>query len=171
MRSDVLEALLARVVDDTEPDRELDAEIAVALFGGEIVWKTANWTMDSHPARRIASTAHVGGFANTFVPAYTASLDAAMTLIPPGWYYVMGQRGRGLGYFATLEMGSGLYTGRVSQEHLVQVRAVVAACLKALMAKDQAGAEPETALPEDCIRDAPATHDTIPSATKNMRDG
>jgi hypothetical protein len=154
MNRDILEALLARVVDETEPDRELDAEIAVALFGGEIVWKTANWTMESYPARRIQDAAYRGGFANTFVLAYTHSLDAARTLIPSGWQYVIGQRG--CGYFATLSLGNTLYAGFVSQEHSVQERALIAACIKALMANDHVCSEPrKISAEDDGIRDEP----------------
>jgi len=74
-----LEALLARVLEGTGPDRELDAEIAVALFGGEIIWKTARYTMDAYPARRIQNSAYVGGYQNAGVLAYTESLDAIIS--------------------------------------------------------------------------------------------
>ncbi len=79
-----LETLLARVLEGTGPDRELDAEIAVALFGGEIIWKTARYTMDAYPARRIQNSAYIGGYQNAGVLAYTASLDDALTLVPEG---------------------------------------------------------------------------------------
>ena len=87
-----LEALLARVLEGTGPDRELDAEIAVALFGGEIIWKTANYTMDAYPARRIQNSDYVGGYQNAGVLAYTESLDAALTLVPEGWHAEIGTR-------------------------------------------------------------------------------
>jgi hypothetical protein len=64
------------------PDRELDAEIAVALFGGEIIWKTANWTINSYPARRVKNSDYVGGYQNAAIFTYTESLDAAVTLYP-----------------------------------------------------------------------------------------
>lgn len=72
----------------TGPDREIDCEIAVALFGGEIIWKQSVGTMEAYPVRRYASQDHVGGFCNGFVPAYTASLDAARGLVRPRWYSV-----------------------------------------------------------------------------------
>ena len=71
----------------TGPDRELEAEIAVAVDGGEIVWLMANYTMEQYPARKYASANHVGGFGKAPVPAYTGSLDAAMALVPEGWTY------------------------------------------------------------------------------------
>ena len=49
--SDLTE-LLERVRRAPGPDRELDAEIDIALFGGETVWKQANYTMDMHPSSK-----------------------------------------------------------------------------------------------------------------------
>lgn len=76
-----LSELIDRVEKATGPDRDLDAEIDVALFGGETVWKQANYTMESYPASRRPSKQHVGGFANEHVPPYTASLDAVVALV------------------------------------------------------------------------------------------
>lgn len=87
-----LEAMLARVLEGSGPDRELDGEIAVALFGGEIIWKTARYTMEQYPARRVQNSAYVGGYQNAGVLAYTASLDAALTLVPEGWHSLIGVR-------------------------------------------------------------------------------
>lgn len=81
----LLEELAVRCEAAIEPDRDLEAEIAVAVYGGEIVWKQANYTMEMHPARKYASADHVGGFGNAPVDAYTTSLDAAMQLVPKGW--------------------------------------------------------------------------------------
>lgn len=81
---EVLIALAERCEHTADPDRELDAEIAVAVDGGEIVWLTANGTMEAYPARKHPSANHVGGFGKAPVPTYTASLDAAMTLVPEG---------------------------------------------------------------------------------------
>jgi hypothetical protein len=75
-------ALAERCEQAAGPDRELDAEIAVALFGGEIIWKTANWTMDFYPARRVQNSDYIGGYQNAAIPVYTESLDAAVTLYP-----------------------------------------------------------------------------------------
>lgn len=84
-------ALAERCEQAAGPDRELDAEIAVALFGGEIIWKTANWTMDSYPARRVQNSDYIGGYQNAAIPVYTESLDAAVTLVPEGCgWMVMG---------------------------------------------------------------------------------
>lgn len=90
------EALIARLEALIGSDRELDAEIDVALFGGETIWKTANYTMESYPASRRPSATHIGGFANEHVPSYTASLDAAVALVErvlPGWTYLLNNDG------------------------------------------------------------------------------
>lgn len=76
-----LKELEQRLVAATEADRELDGDICVALDGGgEIVWKQANYTMEMHPARKIARENYVGGIAYEHVPRYTASLDAVVAL-------------------------------------------------------------------------------------------
>lgn len=88
-------ALAERCENATGPDRDIDCEIIVASFGGEIVWKTANYTMEQYPAHRIASRSYIGGFANEHVPALTASLDAITALIerelPAAWVWTLGQ--------------------------------------------------------------------------------
>lgn len=82
------EELLARVNAATGPDRELDAAIDIALFGGETVWRQANYIMDSHPASKRPSKNHHGGFAFEAVPLYTSYLDASLGSVLqalPGW--------------------------------------------------------------------------------------
>jgi hypothetical protein len=85
MNSPELTSLIQKVQAATEADRDLDAQIAVLLEGGEIVWRTAQGTMELYPVRKYSSTQHVGGVGHAPVPAYTASVDAAFMLIPPGW--------------------------------------------------------------------------------------
>jgi hypothetical protein len=75
------EELLSRVKAATGPDRELDAAIDVAMFGGETIWKQANYTMDMYPASRRPNKAYIGGFANEHVPLVTSSVDAALLLV------------------------------------------------------------------------------------------
>lgn len=66
-----LSELAARVEAATGPDRELDARITVALDGlgewGEL--RRSGYAIQDFKA-----------------PPYTASLDAAMTLVPEGWF-------------------------------------------------------------------------------------
>lgn len=73
--------LVDRLRAATGPDRELDAEIAKALEGVEIQWRQANYTMDLHPVQRYPSTNHIGGYGIGPVPYYTASVDAALSLV------------------------------------------------------------------------------------------
>ena len=94
--------IIERLEKAEGPDRELDADIDIFLFGGETVWKQANYTMEMYPASRRASKNHVGGFANEHVPLYTASLDSAIALVErtlPGWgfYLRSDKEGNGCG--------------------------------------------------------------------------
>lgn len=91
-----LQALLERVEAKAEPDRELDADLDVNLFGGEIVWRQANYTMEMYPASRRPSDHYVGGYAHEHVPLYTASIDAALALVErvlPDWSWNAGNVG------------------------------------------------------------------------------
>ena len=81
---ETLAALVARCEAATEADRQLDADISVTIYGGEIVWKQSV-TGEAWPHRRYASKAHIGGFGRAPVEPVTASLDAAVTLVPEGW--------------------------------------------------------------------------------------
>lgn len=81
------EELIHRLEQATESDRELDCDIAVAVLGGEIEWKQANYSMEMSPVRRYASTMHVGGRGGDPVERYTGSMDAALSLVPKGFDY------------------------------------------------------------------------------------
>ncbi|MCO7728791.1 hypothetical protein NJB93_19615 [Brucella intermedia] len=72
--------LITRLSELDAPDREVDAEIDVIFFGGETVWKQANYTMEQFPASKRASRHHISGYAYEYVPAFTASVDAAIAL-------------------------------------------------------------------------------------------
>lgn len=72
--------LITRLSKLDGPDREVDAEIDVLFFGGETVWKQANYTMEQFPASKRSSKHHICGYAYECVPAYTASVDAAIAL-------------------------------------------------------------------------------------------
>ena len=78
----LLNELIKKLEACQGPDRELDGEIAVAVLGGDIVWLSANGTMDMYPVRRYASTTHVTGVGNAPILCYTSSLDAARQLVP-----------------------------------------------------------------------------------------
>jgi hypothetical protein len=70
--------LIARLMDATGPDRELDALIAVAA--GETP------TEAFRPCAAIdAGTFGVGSYGLWVAPAYTSSIDAALVLVPEDW--------------------------------------------------------------------------------------
>lgn len=68
--SEMTSGLVERIEEATGPDRELDIAIARLVF---------NVAADMHPLR-------------DWVKAFTASIDAAMTLVPEGWRFMVGQR-------------------------------------------------------------------------------
>lgn len=116
-------------------DRELDAEIAVAVYGGEIVWKTANYIMDPYPARRYPSAAHVGGYCNGHIPAFTTSLDAALSLVPEGWGWQMRRSHHGKRAVCYLWNGCGVWSPTVVAA--TPALALVAAALRARAAEGE----------------------------------
>ena len=106
-----LEALLARVLEGTGPDRELDRALAMAL---------------TPKARR-------GMYVRRH---YTASLDAALTLVPEGWSWHAALR-----TYLTPSRATGSVWQEGQQYALFNAdantpaRALIAACLKVRMEK------------------------------------
>jgi len=83
--TDLME-LASRVEAGEEPDRELDVRISLALSGTPY--------SDSDVIDMLAIRDEPTGYgvyrpADEYVPAYTASLDAAMTLVPEGWDWTL----------------------------------------------------------------------------------
>lgn len=89
--------LIARLAAATEPSRELDAEIVTLItpecigvergpFGGPSARKTDEWLYIFEPHRT---------WSDSWLPTprYTASLDAAMTLVPEGWDWSLNSDG------------------------------------------------------------------------------
>lgn len=86
--------LIAKLEAATRPDHELDAHIAIAVralvsvTGSEV----PKWADENFPVWRVMKPGVVevvhdtgtGGL-NWKVPYYTASVDAALTLVPEGW--------------------------------------------------------------------------------------
>jgi hypothetical protein len=92
-----LQELAARCETEA-PCHQLDADISVAIDGGELVWRTSMGTMESHAVRRIKSSSHVGGWAHEPVRCLTHSVNAALGLVPSGWWVQhMGQTLQGWG--------------------------------------------------------------------------
>jgi hypothetical protein len=102
-RADLL-ALAERCEAATGPDRELDAQIHCAVKG----WQFSHWGGEFFgttpagerftvglPARSASDTAttHHKMRTDSLAPAYTVSLDAAMTLVPEGALFDVGHFG------------------------------------------------------------------------------
>lgn len=101
MTNDELEALAVRVESLTGPDREVDC-LAHFLTDGKWVGRIPTWppTKISRPSMERGLTMHIEGDAYFYgdeVPPYTASIDAAMTLVPEGWHCGMGRDGNNHG--------------------------------------------------------------------------
>jgi hypothetical protein len=91
MTRDDLPALIARVEAATGPDRKLDSMILLAVTPG------GSWRQNSDGVwlLRVEDDSTPGETARTYrdPPAYTASLDAAMALVPERWLWVVGSMG------------------------------------------------------------------------------
>lgn len=79
-----IEALIERLKAATEPDRQLDVDIAT-LFG-EVTWRQKNYTMEPFPSIAYRTPHPYAGMKEP-VREYTASVDAAMTLVPKEYPY------------------------------------------------------------------------------------
>ena len=98
-------ALAERVEKETGPDRELDADVFMAFgrdqpFRGRFqAWNCPNNHEIEHGMsmdQAIAAGCPTWRAANLFhTPTYTASLDAAMTLVPEGWSFEVRCSGTG----------------------------------------------------------------------------
>jgi hypothetical protein len=111
-----LEALLARVLEGTGPDRELDGDLAEALQVGGNPWK--------HEGDGWISVHGFGCQAAMF----TQSLDSALTLVPEGWTWA--RYHGGTFECAVLDDRRVLFE---RGEAATPARALIAVCLKARM--------------------------------------
>lgn len=88
-----LAGLADSVENLTGPDREVDAEIARAVGWQQRCWSgfgigAPHWWLDGRTGREIIGLAE--GHEHGTLPYFTASLDAAMTLVPEGCYVQLG---------------------------------------------------------------------------------
>jgi hypothetical protein len=84
--TETLRSLLERCKAATGPDRELDADIAVAL-GHKITWRTSVGTMEPYPDIHWQAPHYRAGLREP-CPCWSASIDAVVALIEiklPGW--------------------------------------------------------------------------------------
>jgi len=92
-----LEALLARVLEGTGPDRELDAEIEACLTGRVTHPRNPGWTFEPQDAEwklaRLADSPFISRAARP-APPFTESLDAVLRdLLPEGWGWAISTTG------------------------------------------------------------------------------
>ena len=130
-----LEALLARVSAGTGPDRELDAEIARALGWKPLYrddyskWWPPSAVTDARERKR--SILH---HPTQPLPMFTASLDAALTLVPEGWSWHAALRTYLTPFRATGSVWQeGQQYALFNADAATPARALIAACLKARM--------------------------------------
>ena len=86
----ILESLFARVLEGTGPDRELDADIEACLTGRVTHPRAPGWTFEAQNTElKLARLVDIRiiSRASRPTPPYTASLDAALKLVPDGWLY------------------------------------------------------------------------------------
>lgn len=86
-----LSELAARVEAAMGSDRELDAQIWIAVTPGATRRELRGIHKASGKEQVIDETREPDGRL-IVVPAFTASLDAAMTLVPDGWFWMAGHR-------------------------------------------------------------------------------
>jgi hypothetical protein len=89
--------LVARLEKASGPDRELDADIAIAVFAtvnteDDLVYarKRSPGNDATHPGHYFIKS-RSGAQAHS-APHYTASVDAALTLVPEGWRFDISNR-------------------------------------------------------------------------------
>ena len=136
-----LEALLARVLKGTGPDRKLDAEIEACLTGRVTHPRNPGWTFEPQDVEwklaRLANSPFISQ-ASRPAPPYTASLDAALTLLPEGYWWQIANGNRrhyDLQAGAELFFAGGPNRGDMafSADAATPARALIAACIKARM--------------------------------------
>lgn len=128
-----LEAIIARVLEGTGPDRELDAEIARAL-GWKPLYRDdySKWWPPSaveYARERKRSILH---HPTQPLPMFTTSLDNALTLVPEGWCWEIYSDGIALLWKQPPEPSS-IRRTVTAPRCATPARALIAACIKARM--------------------------------------
>lgn len=82
-----LNALASRVEGLSGPNYEIDCEVWDAIYPGERATRFSNFIAPGKPHHRRLGPADMDGYVKP-LRSFTASLDAAMTLVPEGWTYV-----------------------------------------------------------------------------------
>lgn len=123
---DTLAALVARVEQAAGPDRELDVLISVAVGRGDEETHVITYIPEMGLKPQRVAWRPNGLAGDVECRRYTASLDAAVTLVPEGAGFVLSAYGDGTAAFATITVGT---TTKAATPAL----ALVAAALRARM--------------------------------------
>lgn len=145
-KAEQLRALADRCEAASEGSRELDAEIAIVTFYGG--WNDLDDARDVTRARKtlISHGARPGdfeivGFSGVSLrssPAYTASIDAAMTLVDAEWFWRIGHDGEGPDpSMFRADIGGSVSFGFVKATAATPALALCAASLRALAEKEE----------------------------------
>ena len=134
-----LEALLARVLKGSGPDRELDAEIALAF--GIVAQRGGNcFYGHKHYSVMVLDRDYYDHDGNApELPNFTASLDAALTLVPERWKVAsLGEspeRANSWTVWLRHRRDETELLGVMVNHAATPARALIAACIKARMEK------------------------------------
>lgn len=113
--------LITRVEAATGADRELDDAIEAEI---------GDWINLGGWQRKHKATGVVESYSYRQAPAYTASLDAAMSLVPEGWCFTIGQS---VGFSAVADLW---IAGKVPGIHQAADTPAIALTAAALRARD-----------------------------------
>ena len=133
-----LENLLARVLEGTGPDRELDADIARAL-GWKPLYRDdySKWWPPLAVADARERKRSILHHPTQPLPMFTASLDAVLRdLLPEGWGWARTPQGDKVlvAVFIDIPLPDGSWKSEwIGEIHADDKRALIAACLKAMM--------------------------------------
>lgn len=140
-----MKSLIARLERATGPDRELDLAVAVAvnyagMFNPDYGWQ---WSLWGDEIEGICDGRRVVLDPAQFCPPFSASIDAALTLVPEGWTWQISNRapkplaGRAYIHNGELHFAS-LYAGRNPKyrgEEDTAATPALALCIAALKAR------------------------------------
>lgn len=126
-----LEALLARVLEGTGPDRELDADIALAF--GIVAQRGGNcFYGHKHYSVMVLDRDYYDHDGNApELPPFTASLDAALTLVPEGCEWLRKTPQTMTVYRVPNDLKE--WARHIDSHAATPARALIAACIKVRM--------------------------------------
>jgi len=134
-----LDELIARLEAASEGSRELDALIHAAVVNPPVMVDGGSWKGDV-PAAYEPMSMVIGRLPGkdlaelTGCPRYTTSLDAAMGLVPEGWYW---RGGNGDGFPARPHVWMQVFRGNYNEHDGRGATVALALCIASLRARVQ----------------------------------